>query len=150
MKLNELLFRRRFSVNLYRNLRLKMGEMSLYKNWVDDRCGDPYPLLETEGTVTESVGHGVYRAASVEKGRISRLLGSFFPWNTYEIKLSSLQSASVGFRIDGAAGEILVRLDGEGATLHTVEGTHRFDAQIPQNAVFSVTFLSQSGAWQLR
>ena len=46
----EMKFRRRFSINPYKTLRMKLGEMSCYKNWVDDRRGDPHPVVNTNET----------------------------------------------------------------------------------------------------
>ncbi|MBQ9131170.1 MAG: hypothetical protein IJX62_01690 [Clostridia bacterium] len=140
MELDEITFRRRFSVNLYRNLRLKMGEMSFYKNWVEDRRGDPYPVLSREGAPVEQVERGTYRIHSQDGGRICRLLGSFFPWNTYALQLSALQNASVGIRVSGEAGEILVSLDGEGATVVAGEVKRRILGDVKQNSRLEVTF----------
>ena len=42
---DEMVFRRKFAVNLYKNLRFPLGEMSLYANWLGSNRGDPYPLL---------------------------------------------------------------------------------------------------------
>ena len=93
MQLEDILFRRRFSVNLYRNLLLPMGEMSFYKDWVNDKNGDPYPILSREGDPCESVQNGTYSVNNAESAVIFRLLGSFFPWNTYEISLKKLKDA---------------------------------------------------------
>ena len=111
MKLNELNFRRRFSVNLYRNLRLPMGEMDFYKDWVKDDRGDPYPLLvRTEG-IHENLYFQSYSISASCAGGMRRLLGSFFPWNTYELTLKDLRrGASVGFYLQGEAGDLSVRL----------------------------------------
>ena len=77
MKLHELTFRRRFSVNLYQCLKLPVGEMSLYKDWVNDQRGDPYPIMHRQGDITESVADAAYTVTSAEGGEVSRLLGSF-------------------------------------------------------------------------
>lgn len=78
MELHELTFRRRFSVNLYQSLKLPVGEMSLYKDWVNDQRGDPYPILDRQGDITEAVADAAYTVASAEGGEVSRLLGAFF------------------------------------------------------------------------
>ncbi|MBQ7335233.1 MAG: hypothetical protein IJW92_02010 [Clostridia bacterium] len=141
MNLNKVLFRRRFSVNLYRNLRLPMGEMNFHKNWADDRRGDPYPLLNRLGNLQESVGGGVYRIASLgENAFVKRLLGSFFPWNTYEIKLSELQNASVGFFLNGEGGTLSVLLNEHGAAVRCAEAERFFQGDVKQDSTFALTF----------
>lgn len=64
MKLHEIEFKRRFSINCYHNLKLKLVEMSFYKNWVNDNRGDPYPVLSSDGDIKESVGLGKYTVSS--------------------------------------------------------------------------------------
>ena len=60
MRLSELEFKRRFSVNLYKNLRLMVAEMSMCKDWVNDKRGDPYPIMHKTGNVAERVFGGSY------------------------------------------------------------------------------------------
>lgn len=94
--IHEMKFRRRFSINPYKTLRMKLGEMSCYKNWVDDRRGDPYPVLKTtehEGAaITESLPDARYRAENHTGEALwkARLLGQHFPYATYEIVLDEL------------------------------------------------------------
>jgi len=109
----EMKFRRRFSINPYKSLRMKLGEMSCQKNWVDDRRGDPYPVLETnehDGAVlSESLPLARYRVEnrSGETLRKARLLGQHFPYATYEVtmdELSADEASGMGVRIM-ASGE---------------------------------------------
>lgn len=94
--IHEMKFRRRFSINPYKTLRMKLGEMSCYKNWVEDRRGDPYPVLKTtehEGAaITESLPGARYRAENHTGEALwkARLLGQHFPYATYEIVLDEL------------------------------------------------------------
>jgi len=94
--IHEMKFRRRFSINPYKTLRMKLGEMSCYKNWVDDRRGDPYPVImttECEGvSMTETLPGARYRAENhTDKPLMkARLLGQHFPYATYEIALDEL------------------------------------------------------------
>ena len=64
--IHEMKFRRRFSINPYKTLRMKLGEMSCYKDWVNDRRGDPYPVITTtdrEGAaIFETLPGARYRA----------------------------------------------------------------------------------------
>ena len=45
----ELYFHRLFSINPYRALRMKLCEMSLYKDWPHTDRGDPYPIIRESG-----------------------------------------------------------------------------------------------------
>ena len=99
MMLHELTFRRRFSVNLYQSLKLPVGEMSLYKDWVNDRRGDPYPMMHLQGDITESVADAAYHVTSAEGGEVSRLLGSFFPYYTYAFTVAEIQHSNMGFTV---------------------------------------------------
>ena len=141
MKLHEITFHRRFSVNLYRNLRLPMGEMCFYKNWVDDARGDPYPLLLRSGDVSENLFFGRYSVGASDKGGIRRLLGSFFPWNTYELTLDKMRrDASVGFYLQGDAGNLSVMLTKKELTVMCDEFTKSYSVLVIRNSVFSLTF----------
>ena len=92
----EMKFRRRFSINPYKTLRMKLGEMSCYKNWVDDRRGDPHPVVNTNETenarITETLPGARYRAENQTPLPLkkARLLGQHFPYATYEITLDEL------------------------------------------------------------
>ncbi len=115
--LEELYFRRVFSVNPFRTLSLPMGEMSFYKDWTDGRRGDPYPVLASDGETTEEVGDGRYRLLSRTGGSVTRLIGGFFPWNTYDFSVSRLERGTVSLVIPCAAeegGPVSVTLDADG------------------------------------
>ena len=98
----EMKFRRRFSVNPYKTLRMKLGEMSLFKNWIDDTRGDPYPVVssnEQEGAaLTEKVRGGRYCVQNNTERQLykARLLGQHFPYATYEIALDELEACAPG------------------------------------------------------
>jgi len=84
--LHKMKFRRLFSVNFYKNLKLKLGEMSFYKDFVNDRRGDPYSLIENI-RCNERVEGGYYRT---EGERAERLFCAYFPYATYEIMIDEL------------------------------------------------------------
>ena len=98
----EMKFRRRFSINPYKTLRMKLGEMSCYKNWVDDRRGDPYPVLESnereDAFLAETLPGARYRAENQTQESLykARLLGQHFPYATYEITLDELPEDAQG------------------------------------------------------
>lgn len=104
---DEMVFRRKFAVNLYKNLRFPLGEMSLYSQWLDSARGDPYPLLKKAGEPKESItDDACYRVENAGEGVaiVRRLLGQFFPYANYEMTVLE-NTGSVGFsfrcRADG-------------------------------------------------
>lgn len=100
-------FRRKFSVNPYKTLKMPLCAMSFAKDWLHTDRGDPYPLLERsgEGSLTAATGDGCYRVANASSATAAeaRLLGQHFPYASYALTLDSLVG-EVGFRIDAAPG----------------------------------------------
>lgn len=160
MNLEDITFKRRFSSNFHGNLQMKMGEMSFYKDFINDRRGDPYPLIGGThygsgsdeifgGIVEESVCRGRYTVharkgstkadvsstQSTQAQRVKRLMGGFFPWNIYEIDFSTLFEGAVGMSVESKEGNILLLLSSNGKLTLFAEGqSFVFDAQIPQKA----------------
>lgn len=99
--LYDMKFRRRFSVNPYKTLKMRLGEISFYKDWVNTSRGDPYPILCREGNLVEKTGDGRFavRNNSDSPARTARLIGGHFPYASYELTVGSAESASVGFMI---------------------------------------------------
>ncbi|MBR5311274.1 MAG: hypothetical protein IKU40_00135 [Clostridia bacterium] len=102
-------FRRKFSVNPYKTLQMKLGEMSFSKDWLNTSRGDPYPVVgqDGEGTLTETTGNGRFavRNFSRRSADEARLLGQHFPYATYELVLHTLDHASAGFLISAMPGD---------------------------------------------
>ena len=103
-------FRREFSVNLYKNLRFPLGEMSFFKDWTNTDRGDPYPLVFSAGGLRESIASGVYRVSAPDaSGELRRFAFSFFPYATYSMEVSSLQGeAGFVFRRRGGVESFAV------------------------------------------
>ncbi len=80
-------FNRKFSINFYKNLHLKLAEMSFYKDFIHDRRGDPYPSMAVG---EEHIAQGHYFASGAE-----RYFCALFPYATY---------AATFITLDGAAG----------------------------------------------
>lgn len=112
MKLHELSFKRKFSINPYQSLKLPVGEMSMNKDWVNDRRGDPYPVLHCTGEIHEQIADASYSVTSDRGGEVSRLLGAFFPYYTYSFCICEATGCDMGLVIcDGDGGrEISVML----------------------------------------
>ena len=102
MELHELNFTRKFSLNLYKNLTLRLGEMSFHKDFVHTHRGDPYPILE-ESTAEETIANDRW----LVEGRVCRLLGQYFPYATYDMTIDRLEGkAAFLFRSPSAQTEI--------------------------------------------
>ncbi len=104
----EMEWKRKFSVNFYKNLKLKLAEMSFFKDFLHDRRGDPYPSL-MHGEEKLSGGH--YFAKNSE-----RYFCSFFPYATYDMKLHALDGAC-GFGIHAKLGDVKILLLQENGAL---------------------------------
>lgn len=114
MKLINANFKKRFSINFYRNLKLPMGEMSFHKDWLNtDGRGDPYPLTANDGVLCEALGGERYTVAFGGCGSVRRLLGAYFPWNTYDISYESLHG-SIGVEVTSPLGNSSVTLSDDG------------------------------------
>ncbi len=87
-------FKRKFSLSMYKNLKLKLGEMSFYKDFVTDTRGDLYPVLSKSDDCVEYVESNRY---DVRKGSVCRLIGQFFPFATYELS-AIVKEGGAGFR----------------------------------------------------
>jgi|GEM_PF-786308 len=100
----EMKFRRKFSVNPYKTMRLPLGEMSFYKDWLHTDRGDPYPVTwgAADAPLTEKTADGSLDVTG--EGARARLLGQHFPYASYEVTIDALESASVGFMIYAAPG----------------------------------------------
>ena len=72
MKFSEMTWRRQFSLNMYKNLKLPMAEMSFARDFTDKVRGDLYPLIAKSEGATEYVGAGAYTLHS-QNGYSERL-----------------------------------------------------------------------------
>ena len=99
-------FKRKFSLSMYRNLKIKMGEMSFYKDFVNDTRGDIYPILQKSEDCTEQICNNHY---SVSNGMVKRLFCQFFPYATYELScINNNGIAGFGFQLPDAEATITV------------------------------------------
>lgn len=128
----ELYFHRLFSINPYRALRMKLCEMSLYKDWPHTDRGDPYPIIRESGWALDervederlvvSAGAPGERAVSLDSEKLSadgrntasagllgeraRRIGRFFPYATSEVCVDELdgEGARVGLEFSARSG----------------------------------------------
>lgn len=75
-------FKRKFSLSMYKNLKIKMGEMSFLKDFVNDSRGNPYPVIEKSADCDERIENNRYL---VKGGSVKRLFCQFFPYASYEM-----------------------------------------------------------------
>lgn len=115
-------WKRKFSVSTYKNLKIRLGEMSFFKDFVHDTRGDLYPILEKSEDCLEGVEGNRY---VLEGGRVSRLFCQFFPFGTYEVAFSS-EEGSVGFRFRLPEAEAAVFARGDQLCFRSGEKEERF------------------------
>ena len=86
-------FKRKFSMSMFKNLQLPLGEMTFTKDFVSDRRGDLYPVLAKSDDCSEKIAANRY---FVDGGKAERLVGQFFPYATFEAEFC-LQGGACGF-----------------------------------------------------
>lgn len=88
-KPDRLKFVRKFSICLFKNKRLLLGEADFSKDFIRTDRGDKYPALFSEGEYTEATGTDGYTFDSVN-GKLVRLLGHLSPYAVYEAVITKL------------------------------------------------------------
>lgn len=137
INLTDTIFRRMFSVSMYKNLKLGIGEMSFFKDFVHDSRGDLYPVLDRSETCTESVKDGVYE---INGGSIERMFCRFFPYASYEIS-AALTNGTAGFTFRLPKSWASVILSRETVT-YTCENRVR-EVSIPDQRENEITLIVQ-------
>ena len=69
-------FKRKFSISMYKNMGIPMGEMSFLKDFVNDTRGDLYPLFEKSEDCFELVSENRYHTSG---GYAERVFCQLFP-----------------------------------------------------------------------
>ena len=103
----ELYFHRLFSINPYRSLRMKLCEMSFYKDWPHTDRGEPYPIVREVGAAPgEKVEDGRIAFSADAPGERARLIGRFFPYASSEVCVDALdgEGARVGLEFAARSG----------------------------------------------
>ena len=102
-------FKRKFSVSMYKNLKITLGEMSFFKDFVNDVRGDIYPAVQKSVDCAETVEKNLF---ILRNGNVKRLFCQFFPYATYELA-ASFKEGEVGFcfKLPNAEATISVRND---------------------------------------
>lgn len=106
MNLTSSEFKRKFSVSMYKNLKISIGKMTFWKDFLEDVSGDLYPIIEKSEDCTEELKHNTY---CVHKGYAKRLFCQFFPFATYELKTDITRGkAGFCFRLPVAEASVSV------------------------------------------
>lgn len=86
-------FKRKFSMSMYKNLKITLAEMTFFKDFVRDTRGDLYPVIEKSDDCEEFIDGNRYL---LKCGSAERLFCQFFPFATYELTART-SGGSVGF-----------------------------------------------------
>ena len=117
MKLYDLEFKRIFSTSNRRKYRLPVGEMSFSNDFIGDKRSDLYPVLNSSGDIIESVKDGRYTVSSDNGGSVTRLIGAFFPYYTYSLRVCELSSARVGISLNHPKYKLLISFSSTDASI---------------------------------
>ena len=110
-------FKRKFSMSMYKNLKIMLGEMTFSKDFVNDTRGDLYPVINKSEDCTEFVGNNLY---TLKIGEIKRLFCQFFPYATYEMTANTL-NGKVGFSFNLPDTQVSILAE-QGALTYFCEG----------------------------
>ncbi|MBQ3015609.1 MAG: hypothetical protein IJD79_02380 [Clostridia bacterium] len=124
-------FKRKFSVSMYKNMQIPLGEMNFLKDFVNDTRGDLYPVFEKSADCKERVGENRFY---VEGGSTERVFCQFFPFATYEL-IADKVDGEVGFafRIPGASAIVTVKRDTNATSLTYKCGEHTESFDLPRD-----------------
>lgn len=106
MSVSDLTWHRLFSRSCSKDWKLPLGEMTFFKDFVNDTRGDLYPVICKSDDCREAVYGNAYR---VSTGSVQRLLGQYFPYAGYEVSCR-IQNGECGFsfRIPNGTVQITV------------------------------------------
>ena len=123
-------FKRKFSISMYKNMQLPLGEMNFLKDFVNDTRGDLYPIVEKSEGCQERVGENRYH---VESGSAERVFCQFFPFATYEIEAEKV-CGEIGFvfRLPEASATVALVSNGGKTALSYRCGEHTEELELPE------------------
>lgn len=110
---------------------ISLGEMSFFKDFVNDDRGDLYPLLEKSEGCAERVFENRYY---VSGGKAERVFCQLFPFATYEICADSLEGeAGFVFRLPSVAAYVTLAADKDGTFLSYTCAEHKEKIALPED-----------------
>lgn len=104
---------------MHKNMKLKMAEMSFFKDFINDTRGNLYPVLSKSKDCSEKLENNTY---SVVKGYANRFLCRFFPFASYEMTLVK-DSTEAGFCFNFKSGSTSVTVKGKNVVFSDGENT---------------------------
>ncbi len=128
-------FKRKFSLSMYKNLKIKLGEMSFYKDFVTDTRGDLYPILLKSDDCIEYVESNRY---GVRGGAVYRMIGQFFPYATYEMT-AAIKDGEAGFRFILPDEQAIIAVSEE--KLRYLCGEHTEELALPSLSGDGITMI---------
>ena len=128
-------FKRLFSVSMYKNLQIKLGEMSFFKDFVNDKRGDLYPVVQKSTDCVEHVANNRY---DVSHGTVKRMFCRFFPFAGYEMTCS-IHEGEAGFCFRLPDAEAIISVKGD--RIRYSCGEHTEDKPAPELAQSELTMI---------
>ena len=110
MNINDLLFRRKFSLSLYKNLRLKLAEAEFSKDVAETERANKYPVISSSGEYTEKVQGGEYFFDG--DGSVVRYVSPFYPNANNEVTVNGL-CGECGFVFEHGKDKVKITLKNE-------------------------------------
>ncbi|MBQ8381052.1 MAG: hypothetical protein IJY18_04085 [Clostridia bacterium] len=110
MNFSDMNFKRKFSMNFCKTLKVPMSKMTFTSDFTNTERGDLYPIIYKESGAVEHVCPAKY---SVNYGTVERLLCAFFPFATHKMKIKKV-SGSVGFAFVGPEARCTVVIEDDG------------------------------------
>ncbi len=104
---------------MHKNMKLKMAEMSFFKDFINDTRGNLYPVLSKSKDCSEKLENNTY---TVVKGYANRFLCRFFPFASYEMTLIK-DSTEAGFCFNFPSGSVSVTVKGKDVAFSDGENT---------------------------
>ena len=104
MKISDMTFKRKFSLNMRKSLEIPLAEMTFDSDFCDGGRGDLYPIVGSVGEHTEKIECGVYscfgKRLNFRREYIERFFTGLFPYASYSLKVLSLDGEA-GFAFFG-------------------------------------------------
>lgn len=148
--IHSMVFKRRFAVNYYKNLKLQLGGMSFTTDFVNSTRGDMYPILEKSGTVRESLEKGCYCVEAEEGAGIRRLIGQYVPYSTSELMLETLRGeAGFCYGLPDQTISLFARNTDDGLVFGIREGAEErlYHSTLRMTAGLSILVTTRKGAF---
>ena len=122
-------FKRKFSISMYKNMGISLGEMCFFKDFINDTRGDLYPIVQKSEDCIERIGENRYHLLG---GSVERVFCQLFPFATYEISAENV-CGEVGFvfRLPNVSASLTMVCGADGAYLSYQCAQHTEKIELP-------------------